>query len=1261
MTAVVAHARPSTWQRCAFIATLAACLTACCLLAFGAGEARALDHYVSTGELPGTFARPAKIAVDDVSHDVFVVDAGNQQVQVWGPGGVASASVATIGGLTSPYGIAINQGTGDVYVADAGANQVQRYVPDDRANPTVFTLDPTFTSPAQGTNAGAGEIGSFASPITVDPANGNVLILDTGNKVVSRFDATGGFISSFSGAGSSGGAFQNPLDLVVGDGVTYVLDTTIPYDPFSPNTQVAPGGRARVERFDSSGASLGALTIGGGAQRAGRNLAYGVATHSLFVVEQGISSPGGVLHILRDGAEFQSVDYPAPADNAAVVGVAVDDGSGSASGRVYGVTDVGLFGVLGSQGVEVFDRLQFPDATTDPVSDIGQHSARLHGTVDPIHGTATFHLEYCAITDPCDSYGALAADPGDPTVPDPGNDPANPWKFVGDASADHGTSSTVAHPEGDATLLEPFSEYKVRVAAVNGDGANVSATRTFRTLGDAPVIAAEKVTDRQPSSATLRAQITPYGQPTTFHVEYGLTTSYGFRAPASNERTAGDGHGPQSISQAITGLQAGATYHWRVVAQNASGVTSGADQTFATPTASPASRVYELVSPADKAENNVRASLGMQASEDGNTMAYVGSTVLGGQPDSAPLYPRYVAHRTASGWISKNTDPAQAPLTAQTGPIKVTVGVSDDGTKAVVVSLRKLAAGAVEGDTNLYLRDVSTGAYTFMGGAAGDTLFKAQTYTTTELFVDGTPNFDHVLLLTPNAKLLPGVVNGALYEFSNGQLRVASVSPNGTSLTAGGIATRDHGRHVISRDGSRFVFGATNAVYIRSGGVTRPMSVSHRSSDPGTLQPGRLVGGSRDTRYQFFFSSNLTDDSTPDTDTLYRYDANSDSSQMIARTSDSLITNDVAGLQVSDDGSTVVFASTVASTPDAVAGWRNLYVWRNGTLSLIAPLDPGLEIGAEAAYAWWLSPDGRYFAFTSGTKLTSYDPASTACVDGTISDNFVTCRQVYRYDADTHQIGCASCRPDGKAPIADAYLSALTAEIGTHSFVRSVNNSGQVFLDTPEELVPGDTNATWDVYEYDGDHVRLVSSGRGTGGRIADVSLDGRDVFFTTQERLVRKDTDTAVDLYDARIGGGIPGEDEESPGTACASEDCRTVAEALPAVPAPTEMVTGVTNRSSKPPKAKISGAKGGFKGTVLRLSLTVSGAGAIRVSGAKVVAVKRTVSKAGTYTLDVKLTSKQRSLRRRGHRVKAAMTITFTPVFGSAVKSKLTRTAAR
>ncbi|UUY03772.1 fibronectin type III domain-containing protein [Svornostia abyssi] len=81
------------------------------------------------------------------------------------------------------------------------------------------------------------------------------------------------------------------------------------------------------------------------------------------------------------------------------------------------------------------------------------------------------------------------------------------------------------------------------------------------------------------SALTATGTVDPKGLPTTYRVEYGPTELYG---STTAEVTAGDGTEPVPVSIPITGLQAGTAYRYRLVATNADGTSTGADQKVVT-------------------------------------------------------------------------------------------------------------------------------------------------------------------------------------------------------------------------------------------------------------------------------------------------------------------------------------------------------------------------------------------------------------------------------------------------------------------------------------------------------------------------------------------------------------------------------------------------------------------------------------------------------------------------------------------------------
>jgi hypothetical protein len=80
-------------------------------------------------------------------------------------------------------------------------------------------------------------------------------------------------------------------------------------------------------------------------------------------------------------------------------------------------------------------------------------------------------------------------------------------------------------------------------------------------------------------------------------------------------------------------------------------------------------------------------------------------------------------------------------------------------------------------------------------------------------------------------------------------------------------------------------------------------------------------------------------------------------------------------------------------------------------------------------------------------------------------------------------------------------------------------NGSRVFFDTRSALVPQATNGRRDVYEWENGAVYLISSGSATtNSYYLDNSESGDDVFFATAAQLVPGDTDDVYDVYDARV-----------------------------------------------------------------------------------------------------------------------------------------------
>ncbi|MGH3081907.1 MAG: hypothetical protein ACRDNH_12375, partial [Gaiellaceae bacterium] len=112
--------------------------------------------------------------------------------------------------------------------------------------------------------------------------------------------------------------------------------------------------------------------------------------------------------------------------------------------------------------------------------------------------------------------------------------------------------------------------------ALLSSGAGVAGVLAAPTAITGPVSAVGS------TSATASGTVNPAGQSTSWYFEYGTGTSYGKKTAS---KSAGSGTANVQVSGALTGLSAGTTYHYRLVATNGAGTARGADGIFATPTA----------------------------------------------------------------------------------------------------------------------------------------------------------------------------------------------------------------------------------------------------------------------------------------------------------------------------------------------------------------------------------------------------------------------------------------------------------------------------------------------------------------------------------------------------------------------------------------------------------------------------------------------------------------------------------------------------
>jgi hypothetical protein len=1058
-------------------ATVAALLG---LALFCAASANAAISYRSSGSFASGVisGHPAAVAVDDATGNVLLADPGSGAVVVFDSGG-ASAGLLTFFEVPNPQGIAVDQANGDVYVStDEG---ILRYR-SNGASPPEYTRDLTWASPGIGTEPG--QVGDYASRIAVAPTTGDLLVADRGNERVSRFDETGAFVSSFNGSDTATGPFINLLDLTVApSGEIYVLDLN---GSIAANGKVE--GTSRVEVFGPGGASKG--RVGAGVVDGATSIAFDAARATLVTATpQGAENGPPILSVLHNGLLESQVPYPAEAAHSSAPGLAVD---GGATGRLYATTGIinGVFG--GSAAVQVFNPVLAPALTLDPPSNASSTGVHLHGTVNPGGKPTKYRFEYSI-------------------------DGGNNWSETPEGDAGEGEAPVSV--EVNLTALRPNTEYAVRLEASNEEAGRTTAVRTFSTLLSSPgVVTAEA--EVQADSATLRGTVNPFGLVSSYYFEFGPTATYGSRVPAGNTAPAGMGITPHAVEQLVSGLNPGSEYHYRLVAENSAGVSFGDDRVLTTVSDAVPTRAYELVSPVDKGESNIDLYWS-HATPSGNAITYQAKTAIPGPlTAAAPYFPRYNSVRGESDWATTGLDVLQERIGFGNDFFFDVLAVSEDQTKALVLSAKDLAPGGVDGSSNLYLKDVATGTLRLVATSPGlEFYIRARTDHAdgARTVLGGTPDFSRVVFESQGSSFLPGASGEGVYEWAEGRLRLvaAEASEPGSSFS--------HQPNMVSHDGSTIFYRRT----LPSGQSDIMAQVGGTEDVPVSTEGAQeLIGATPDGRFVFTLGSGFPQN-------LYRFDLDTRELSMLA--------SDVVqqgGLFASENGEYVYYLGLD----------ETIRLWHAGVNRVIAP--NGQTLGHYQG-----SPDGRYFAFTSARDLTG---------DGTAGRE-----EVYRYDAVTQGLTCVSCRAGGGRSTGNAALVGYDIAQFEHYYARSVLNNGEVFFDTPDPLVSADVNSNRDVYEFDGSRQILISAGTGTGASVfADASADGSSVFFTTPDRLVKADTDDAVDMYDARIGGGLPSQNSEPTAAGgCFGAGCRASAALAPTPPAiGSESAGGKGNGGGKP-----------------------------------------------------------------------------------------------
>jgi DNA-binding beta-propeller fold protein YncE len=1106
-------------------------LVALTLLAF-ASSAQAFKVISEPGEGAGQAREAPGLATDEQTGRLFVADLQNNRIDVfdaegdfeeafgWGvKNGAAQLQTCTTasscrkglagageGQLSSPKSVAVDNDPAspsfhDLYVYDAANHRVEKFGPEGK-----FIL--AFGS----AGSGEGQIASFAAFVGVGPG-GTVYVLDTvpltGNQTMlrlKRFDPSGAPItpalSLFEETHNGGGAEGFAVDGSTGD--FYV------------------GGFGVLRKYEpTSAVPIGEISISNNRQ----SLAVDPAGH-LFVSEANRSDRAHVSEYDSAGNELRSFGYGRFAKGIPYALAAHH----SAGGELYASDYLG-----GTEGSRII-QLDFPPpgplfvpspCGADP---LGNTKGILKAEINPEGKATTFHFE--AVDD--------ATFQKDLTELGPGHGFDHAKRFPKLAGEDEALPADFAlHTVSAEAVLVPSTKYHCRAVASNADGTVGGEEGTFTSL-DPLEFGSAWSSDVGPEEATLNAEVNPLGIPTSGYFEYVEESTYlkdiselgpghGFdhasKAPAEEAIEFGAGESLQAGKATVTGLKAGTSYRWRIVAidpyfeQGLPGITRSLRTFGAGEGGLPDGRAYELVSPGRKNSADVgvpsdiaglfdnELHIRIQAAAASGEAATYTSWTSFGQAEGAQGANQYLSKRGTGGWQTENVTPG-----GLTGPTEVPyMGFTRDlGFGAFFTNEPPLTAEAQTGFRNLYLRNNGTGAL--------------QALTIEEPQVAAGSGFcpgyagasaDGSQAIFAGRGAMAGAPAGAgfsLYEWSaKGGLSLVSVFPNeepappvdlpvenpgkGTGFGAmGGSCAMGQGmiRNAISEDGSVVFWryggkyqGAERPLFARiDGAETIQLDAKpQENAGKGPFGGGQFWAATGDGEKAFFTApGKLTKDA--EAPGLYRYDLGTRS---LLDLTPGKVDPEVEGvIGVSEDGAYAYFVARGVLSEDenanhqkAVAKAKNLYLWHEGEgLRFIASLTELDERDWEAAPARLsarLTPNGHQLAFHSieSEALSGYDNTieqGGGCQqDPYIVDSPLAgdphCAEVYLYDAETDSLTCASCNPSGARPAGPAALPVWTNPFeGPH--VISADGS-KLFFESRDVLNPNDENGKRDVYEFE--------------------------------------------------------------------------------------------------------------------------------------------------------------------------------------------------
>jgi hypothetical protein len=466
-------------------------------------------------------------------------------------------------------GIAVEQSTQDVYVYDdSEGGQIYKF------NANGEPVD--FSGLGGNVIESVGQAGSAEEQLAVDdsagPAKGDIYAAN--NREVIIYSAAGAKLGTLTGGEMCGVAVDSAGHVYVGiypSSVAQYVPTANPVtneDYVSSLSQMAGVCNVAV---DGTGNAY-AVSWGGGVHKyapsqfnTNNEPAVSIPSETAFDTggRTAVDDLSGSLYVGEQSgvSEYTDAGIPqlvgrfaaaGPGALSSVLGVAVDTTTGqTGSGDIYaGGASSGKVNIYGPE-------ILVPDVSVEPASEVETTSAALSGTVNPDgHAVTGCRFEYG--TEP----GVLTQTAACTPAPGSGNSPV----------------AVSAKPSG---LMSGVS-YFFRLVATNANGSNYSEELSFQTPASVDGVGNEEATEIGKVEATLNGSLSPDGTDAHYYFEYGPAGEYGLVSPALPGTDAGSVSEAVHAQTTLTGLTAGTTYQYRLIAVNARGATYSESRRFTT-------------------------------------------------------------------------------------------------------------------------------------------------------------------------------------------------------------------------------------------------------------------------------------------------------------------------------------------------------------------------------------------------------------------------------------------------------------------------------------------------------------------------------------------------------------------------------------------------------------------------------------------------------------------------------------------------------